>query len=241
VSAALFPLVDPLLPIRHARRYHCAQPKARPARRKKPTLFKKELLMLTRIKSLVTGAVVALVVAGCTTNKAPQQSASNAVINAADVGADVKQAVAAIHGTQGNEKVMGVVHFMETGNGVKVTADIDGLAPDSEHGFHIHQFGDCTDPKGMSTGGHYDPEGTKHHGHPGEAMSHVGDMGNIKADDKGHAHVEVTLSTATINGKNGILGRGVIVHEKADNFSQPVGAAGGRIGCGTIGIAQVKQ
>jgi len=195
--------------------------------------------MFGMIKPVLLGAAVALLGAGCNGNQ-PQQSGTNSVIRAADVGADTKEAVAVVHGTQGNEKVMGIVKFMDTGNGVKVTADIDGLAPDSEHGFHIHQFGDCTDPKGMSAGGHYNPEGHQH-GKPGEAMSHVGDMGNIKADDKGHAHVEVTLPAASISGKNAILGRGVIVHANADKFTQPVGDAGGRIGCGVIGIAQVKK
>ncbi len=195
--------------------------------------------MFGTIKPMLLGAAVALLGAGCNANNS-HQSATNSVIRAADVGAESKEAVAVIHGTQGNEKVMGVVKFMDTGNGVNVTADIDGLAPASEHGFHIHQFGDCTDPKGMSTGGHYNPEGHQH-GKPGEAMSHVGDMGNIKADDKGHAHVEVSLPAATINGKNGILGRGVIVHANPDKFTQPVGDAGGRIGCGVIGIAQVKK
>lgn len=197
--------------------------------------------MLSSMKRMVLGAAIAVWGAGCANNASqPQAANSNSVIRAADVGNEVKEAVAVVHGTQGNEKVMGVVHFTETGSGVKVTADIEGLAPDSEHGFHIHQFGDCTDPKGMSTGGHFNPEGHPH-GHPGDANSHVGDMGNIKADASGKAHVEVTLAAATISGKNAILGRGVIVHANPDKFTQPVGDAGGRIACGVIGIAQVKK
>jgi len=198
--------------------------------------------MLRTIKPVLLGMAVGLVGFGCTSDQTHHDAtASRSVVRAADMGEDIKEAVAMVHGTKGNEKVMGVVHFSDTGSGVKVVADIDGLAPDSEHGFHIHEFGDCTDmEKAMSTGGHYNPE--KHqHGKPGEAMSHVGDMGNIKADAQGHAHVEVTLSAATISGKNAILGRGVIVHEKVDNFSQPVGAAGGRIACGAIGVAQMKK
>jgi Cu-Zn family superoxide dismutase len=197
--------------------------------------------MLRTIKPVLLGMAFGLVGFGCTCDQAHHDAtASRSVVRAADMGEDIKEAVAVVHGTKGNEKVMGVVHFSDTGSGVKVVADIDGLAPDSEHGFHIHEFGDCSDmEKAMSTGGHYNPD--KHqHGKPG-AMSHVGDMGNIKADAQGHAHVEVTLSDATISGKNAILGRGVIVHEKMDNFSQPSGAAGGRIGCGVIGVAQMKK
>jgi Cu-Zn family superoxide dismutase len=198
--------------------------------------------MLRTIKPVLLGVAIGLMGAGCSNNHThhDQSASSSSVLRAADMGPEIKEAIAMVHGTQGNEKVMGIVRFSDTGSGVKVTADIDGLAPNSEHGFHIHEFGDCSDmAKAMSAGGHYNPE--KHeHGKPG-AMSHVGDMGNIKADERGHAHVELTLPEATISGKNAILGRGVIVHEKVDNFSQPVGAAGGRIGCGVIGVAQMKK
>jgi Cu-Zn family superoxide dismutase len=199
--------------------------------------------MLRTIKPVLLGIAVGLAGAGCHDHHHDQTaSSSGSIVRAADMGMDVKEAVAVVHGTQGNEKVMGVVKFSDTGSGVKATADIDGLAPNSEHGFHIHEFGDCTDmAKAMSTGGHFNPE--KHqHGKPGDAMSHPGDMGNLKADDKGHAHSEVTLIGASVSGKNAILGRGVIVHEKTDDFTtQPTGNAGGRIGCGVIGVAQVKK
>jgi Cu-Zn family superoxide dismutase len=195
------------------------------------------------IKVLVMGVAVGLVGAGCASHPHEQAAtpSHSDVLRAADMGADVKEAVAVVHGTTGNEKVMGVVKFTDTGAGVKVVADIEGLEPNSEHGFHVHEFGDCSDmEKAMSAGGHYNPE--KHqHGKPGDPNSHVGDMGNIKADASGKAHVEMTLGAATVSGKNALLGRGVIVHAKADDFSQPVGNAGGRIGCGVIGVAQVKK
>ena len=54
--------------------------------------------------------------------------------------------------------------------------------------------------------------------------------------------VEITLPEATISGKNALIGRGVIVHGKADDLkSQPAGNAGPRIGCGVIGVANVKK
>jgi Cu-Zn family superoxide dismutase len=77
------------------------------------------------------------------------------------MGADVKEAVAVVHGTKGNEKVMGTVKFSDAdGGGVKVTADVDGLDPNTEHGFHVHEFGDATSPDGMSAGGHFNPRST---------------------------------------------------------------------------------
>jgi Cu-Zn family superoxide dismutase len=62
-------------------------------------------------------------------------------------------------------------------------------------------------------------------------------MGNITASANGEATLEATLHDVTLSGgKNAIGGRAIILHEKADDFSQPTGNAGGRIGCGTIVI-----
>ncbi|HEY7120333.1 MAG TPA: superoxide dismutase family protein [Tepidisphaeraceae bacterium] len=202
--------------------------------------------MLRKIQPALWGAVAALglAVMGCSSSNTHHEHASTAghgTMMAADMGMDVKEAVAMVHGTQGTEKVHGIIHFTDTGSGVKVSGEVTGLEPNSKHGFHIHEFGDCSDmAKATSAGGHYNPEGHQH-GQAGSPQSHVGDMGNIEADASGVAKVDVTLPTATLTGKNAILGRGVIVHAKADDYSQPVGNAGGRIGCGVIGVAQVKK
>lgn len=198
--------------------------------------------MIRTIKPVVLGVAMTLFGAGCAQQDHDHHAASSdkSIVRAADMGAEVKEAIAVIHGTKGNEKVKGTVKFTDTGSGVKVVAHVEGLSANGEHGFHIHEFGDCSAPDAASAGGHYNPE--KHdHGKPGEGKAHVGDMGNLKADANGVAHLEVTLAAATITGKNAILGRGVIVHAKADDFSQPVGNAGPRIGCGVIGVAQVKK
>ena len=203
--------------------------------------------MLRKIQPILFAATLGLVAAGCQndhhdhTASAANAAGSNSILRAADMGADVKEAVAMVHGTKGNEKVHGIIKFTDTGNGVRVMAHVTGLEPNSEHGFHIHEFGDCTDmDKAMSTGGHFNPD--KHqHGKPGDAQSHPGDMGNLKADASGMAMAEITLPAASLTGKNAILGRGVIVHEKPDDYSQPTGNAGGRIACGVIGVAQIKK
>lgn len=148
----------------------------------------------------------------------------------------VKEAIAVINAASGST-CKGVVRFTQESKGVRVVADIEGLAPTSKHGFHIHDFGDCSAPDATSAGSHYDAAGTMHHGMPTDAMKHTGDMGNIEADANGKAHYEITLDGVTINGAQApILGRAVIVHAKPDDFGQPVGNAGGRIGCGVIGV-----
>ena len=149
-----------------------------------------------------------------------------------------KEAIALIQSASGSS-CRGIVRFTQESQGVRVVADIEGLAPESKHGFHIHEYGDCSAPDATSAGSHYDAAGTKHHGMPTDSMKHTGDMGNIQADATGKAHYEIALQGATLDGAQApVLGRGVIVHANPDDFSQPVGNAGGRIGCGVIGIAR---
>ena len=159
-------------------------------------------------------------------------------IRAAD--AQIKQAIAVLHSTQGN-KPHGTVRFTQEGNSVKVVADVEGLNPNQKHAIHVHEFGDCSSPDGMSTGGHYNPE--KHeHGLPDKAMRHAGDFGNLEADASGKAHLELTVNNISVAGtKDPVLGRAVIVHAKVDDGGQPVGNAGGRIACGVIGVANTAE
>lgn len=136
----------------------------------------------------------------------------------------------------GDSGVSGVVTFTMMPEGkVRIEADITGLSP-GMHGMHIHEFGDCSAPDGMSAGGHFNPDGVDH-GSPDGATHHAGDFGNIEADAGGRAQFELVIDTATFSlagGKYDVAGRAVIVHEKPDDFGQPTGNAGGRLACGVI-------
>jgi superoxide dismutase, Cu-Zn family len=149
---------------------------------------------------------------------------------------DATKAIAVLHPTTGSN-VSGTVTFTASGDKVKVVADITGLTP-GKHGFHIHEFGDCSDPKAASAGGHFNP-GHKQHGAPDASERHAGDLGNIDADASGKAHLELTDSVMKLSGSDSIIGHAVIVHEKADDLkTQPTGDAGGRLACGVIGVAK---
>ena len=151
-------------------------------------------------------------------------------------GAEINKAVAVLHPTQGND-VNGTVYFSRTKNGVKVEADIMGLSA-GKHGFHIHEFGACTAPDGTSAGGHFNPENQPHAG-PDQPERHVGDLGNVEADNSGNAHYERTDTHLKFDGRDSIIGRGVIVHAGEDDLvSQPSGNAGARVACGVVGIAK---
>lgn len=149
---------------------------------------------------------------------------------------DAKKAIAVLHAASGSQ-VAGSVTFTDSGDSVKVVADITGLKP-GKHGFHIHEFGDCSAPDATSAGGHFNP-GKHSHGAPDASERHEGDLGNIEADASGKAHLEWTDKMMKLSGANSILGRAVIVHEKADDLkTQPTGDAGGRLACGVIGVAK---
>jgi superoxide dismutase, Cu-Zn family len=148
---------------------------------------------------------------------------------------DPLKAIAVLNPTQ-NNKVTGTVTLSKVEAGIKVVADIRGLTPGS-HGFHIHQFGDCSAPNADSAGGHYNPAG-KPHGAPESRERHAGDLGNLVADSSGKAYLERTDPVISLGGPNSVIGRGIIIHEASDDMTtQPTGNAGGRVACGIIGIA----
>jgi superoxide dismutase, Cu-Zn family len=147
-----------------------------------------------------------------------------------------QKAICVLYPTQGNS-VSGTITFTQTEKGVLVVADLQGLTK-GKHGFHIHEFGDCSSADGTSAGGHFNPEG-KSHGAPMDMSRHVGDMGNIEADETGKAHLEYTDAMLMLSGPHSILGRSVIVHKGEDDLkTQPTGNAGARVACGVIGTAK---
>ena len=150
----------------------------------------------------------------------------------------ITHAIAVVHPTKGHQ-ASGTVRFITVPTGVRVIAEITGLSPNGVHGFHIHEWGDCSAPDATSAGSHYNPDGHPHGG-PHDAVRHAGDFGNLQADAQGNAKLDFVVDNITIAGlKNPVIGRSVIVHVKADDLkSQPTGDAGGRIGCGVIGIAK---
>jgi Cu-Zn family superoxide dismutase len=143
------------------------------------------------------------------------------------------KAVARLEPTRGST-VTGVVTFEQQKDYVMVVAKVSGLVPNQEHGFHVHEKGDCSSGDGMSAGGHFNPLGHPHGGQAG--TGHAGDMPNLKADSNGEARVSFQFIGATIgSGVTDIVGRGLIVHAKPDDYhTQPTGDAGGRLACAVI-------
>lgn len=147
---------------------------------------------------------------------------------------DAPRATASLQPTQGNQ-TSGTVTFVEAGARVRVNAVVVGLRPGREHGFHVHEAGDCGSGDGMSTKGHFNPHG-KPHAHFSTAERHAGDMPSLKADANGRAEANFELDVMTVSpGPSSVVGRGLIVHADPDDYrTQPTGNAGARIACAVI-------
>ena len=165
--------------------------------------------------------------AGCAS-----QPASDAAAHSAGTASSAHAALAPASGSL----VSGTLAFVPMGDGVHVTGDIGGLAPNSTHGFHIHETGDCSAADASSAGGHFNPSGEAH-GRASAPHHHLGDNDNLVADANGVAHVNAHFAGVVLGGggADDIVGKAVIVHANPDDYaSQPSGNAGARIACGVI-------
>ena len=152
--------------------------------------------------------------------------------------ADAKQASAMISASN-DSGVTGMAVFTQNGDEITLTAEIQGASP-GLHAIHIHANGDCSAPDGTSAGGHWNPTGVAH-GKWGEGEFHLGDIGNITVGEDGTGSITLTTDLWEIGTGSDVdvVGKGIIVHAGADDFtSQPSGAAGARIGCGVIVLSE---
>ncbi len=192
--------------------------------------MKKRLVAFGRkasILSLLVGVSIALVSCDATQKKGTTSTLS-------------KQATASIGSASGSD-VTGTAIFKQSGDSIALTVEIQNAAP-GVHAVHIHKSGDCSAPDGTSAGGHWNPTDVPH-GKWGEGEFHLGDIGNMTVGEDGTGKIELTadqweMGTGSIRD---IVGKGIIVHAGADDLtSQPSGAAGARIGCGAIVLAEPK-
>jgi Cu-Zn family superoxide dismutase len=171
-------------------------------------------------KIIFSVAVIIVVIIGCKTNS---KSSDSKKLNL-------------VFESKSNSKVTGTATFVEKNGKVTFVAKITGLQP-GIHAIHIHEKSDCSAADGSSAGGHWNPT-FKKHGKWGVEEHHKGDIGNFTADEKGNGTITLTTDEWSIGGEDAtkdILGKGLIVHQGADDFiSQPAGNAGARVACSAI-------
>lgn len=194
--------------------------------------------------ALAAAALGSLLVAGCAAPAGPAALAEPAPGRG-------PTAVARLLDAQG--RPMGGASFTPAGSGVEVMVEVTGVSP-GLHGFHVHENGVCGPGPDSATGqeiafgaagGHFDPGRARSHGKPGQPphQAHAGELPNIeaRADGTGTLRYLSPWLTAEQGKPNSVVGRSLVVHEKADDYQgQPAGNSGGRILCGVIVPAEAR-
>ncbi|XP_039292406.1 superoxide dismutase [Cu-Zn]-like [Nilaparvata lugens] len=143
----------------------------------------------------------------------------------------------------GSEDPQGVITLVQPHppeGPVFLSGNITGLTP-GKHGFHVHVSGDLREGC-KSLGPHHNPFLVQHGG-PTDPYRHVGDLGNIVADEGGVAKVQISDHLISLAGSQNVIGRGLVVHANPDDLgrggdteSLQTGNAGKRIACGVIAL-----
>src|SRR5262245_5772415 len=174
----------------------------------------------TNMKATTLGLAIAATVllAGCSKEQpagAPREPEPTTAAPAekAEPAGTAHEAAAQIAPTQGNT-VTGAVALDQSPEGVRITGAVQGLKPNAEFGFHVHEKGDCSAPDGSSAGGHFNPTQAQH-GNPTGGTHHAGDMVNIRSNSEGVAQVDTTAAGTTLHGETttDIVGKAIVVHE----------------------------
>jgi superoxide dismutase, Cu-Zn family len=176
-----------------------------------------------------------------TTGQQGQQSAESTMggntMASQQAIAGEQEATATLEAKSGSN-LSGEASFTKKNGGeVDFEIHIEGVSP-GLHAVHIHEVGDCSADDGSSAGGHWNPTG-EDHGKWGVHPFHLGDIGNIEVGENGQGTLSLTTDLWNLdqNSDHSVLGKAIIVHAGADDFTtQPSGAAGGRIGCGVIAL-----
>ncbi|HEY9764081.1 MAG TPA: superoxide dismutase family protein [Trichocoleus sp.] len=146
-------------------------------------------------------------------------------------------AQAVIHSTADEQLALGVARLKETPEGLDLQVSFLG-APTGTHGFHIHAGSSCAEA-GNAAGGHYNPDNVEHGLliEQGFEAAHAGDLGNVVIGEDGTALYTALIPGLTLtNGQHPVANHAIILHANPDDFSQPVGNAGSRVGCGLIAL-----
>lgn len=189
---------------------------------------------------LLVGLCCAAAVA-CSRNDAPRVAGEGPGAPADPLtatGAALPATAVAQLASKSGSTATGELEFTVSNGGVSINGELGGLTAGTEHGFHVHESGDCSAPDASSAGEHFNPHNAPH-GPPTVAQSerHLGDMPNVVADENGRSAITAAIAGATLRdgGMNDLIGKAVVVHEKRDDYvTQPAGDSGERIACGVI-------
>jgi len=202
-----------------------------------PTLSKK-------VKGSKTNVLYNLELAESKSYTCPRTKAESCQCESINKVTEAEETVTAVCVLEHSEVVEGTLLFEQQANGpTLIVGSITGLEP-GEHGFHIHEFGDLSNGC-ESAGPHYNPDGVDH----GDLeQGHVGDLGNVTADENGVANIRIVAERVDLTGDRSVVGRAVVVHADKDDLGQggdaeslKTGNAGDRLACGVITLRETVK
>lgn len=165
----------------------------------------------------------------------PRNAGTTAAMPPSTDAASARPVLVAMQPTAGHV-ANGHLSLSRSADGVRILGSLTGLPAGSEHGFHVHEVGDCSAPDASSAGPHFNPDASAH-GHPDQVPHHAGDLPNLRADANGNIAVDVVSHALALGSGDArdIAGRAIVLHAAPDDYrSQPAGASGDRIACGVI-------
>lgn len=127
--------------------------------------------------------------------------------------------------------VKGDLTVANEGDAVYIRGEITGLAPGKEHGFQVHEVGECSLPDFKSAGGHFNP--TK-----APFGDQLGNLPNAKADENGRATINHLVKGPNLVDRDGaptaIIGKSIVVNSMPNDYRTASAGSGARIACGVI-------
>lgn len=140
-----------------------------------------------------------------------------------------------------NSGVNGKVTFSQKSEDSSLRVDFDIRNIQGTHGFHIHEIPNITGGCDKA-GGHYNPTNSIHGG-PHDKNKHVGDFGNLNANNKRKV-IKYTSHYygSSLFGKNTLIGKTCVLHAGVDDLgkgknvteSKKNGNSGKKIACGIL-------
>lgn len=162
-----------------------------------------------------------------------------AVILSGSAVAGEKQPAATVDFKNPAGESIGEASLWQGPQGVLIYLDLAGLSP-GKHAIHVHSVGACEPDFGASKG-HINTAGAMH-GLLNPEGPDNGDLPNIYASEAGTVRAELYTTGVHVSGESGDSaplmdedGAALVIHEMGDDHvTQPIGGAGGRVGCGVI-------
>lgn len=182
--------------------------------------------------SLSLALVLFLFLSGCNSGNKQADQTQNDTQEAKEEQPTAKATMEKASGSN----VTGEANFTEEDGTVNFTLSVENLTP-GEHAVHLHEKGDCSAEDASSAGGHWNPTMKPHGKRDSGGSFHKGDIANMTVGNDGKGSMNLSIEGWSIGGADStnIVGKSVIIHEKADDFTtQPSGNAGSRVSCGVI-------